>query len=410
MLRSVVIAAVAGTGDGHGIMWKPWSRANIAEEIGWEPDATSIISEPMPDVASRPYPYNRPWAEPGQSRSNVGPCGLKTYGSRTNWNKPEHGWGTDVTATYTAGDIIDVEWCVSDAADHGGSYSYRLCTDESITAKFIDPNYTPNEADHDAMEACFQRGILSCTDVPGQQCNVHPTCQPGMGCMQASSWFHCDPHYSVPGGGNGCKAKGQAGTCYAHNGAGTLLRDRVKLPDNFASNHTLIGFRWDCQQTRQLWMHCADVRITSRDGAPGPSPTPSPVTPSPTPSPVTPSPTPAPGPTPNAQCEVAESNRRECGYYGIDEGACVSDGCCWRQSYSSGVPWCYSQADGPAPSPGTCQVPDDQKQDCGYFGIDENGCEAKGCCWQESQSGAPWCFNRARSSSFLQHRVPSRRA
>merc|ERR1719205_133812 len=120
-------------------------------------------------------------------------------------------------------------------------------------------------------------------------------------------------------------------------------------------------------------------------------------------------PGPAPGP-PDAQCEVAESNRRECGYFGIDEGTCVNDGCCWRESYSSGVPWCYTQASSPAPSPGTrCQVPDDRKQDCGFFGIDESGCEARGCCWQESQSGAPWCFN-AQSYSFLQPKVPLRRA
>ena len=42
-------------------------------------------------------------------------------------------------ATYQAGDVITVEWCVSNIADHGGLYSYRLCTDDDVVAKFIDP-------------------------------------------------------------------------------------------------------------------------------------------------------------------------------------------------------------------------------------------------------------------------------
>ena len=61
----------------------------------------------------------------------------------------------------------DAQWCVSNAADHGGVYSY-------IVEKYLDPNYTPNENDWTAMEDCFQAGILKCSDVPGQNCAVHP--------------------------------------------------------------------------------------------------------------------------------------------------------------------------------------------------------------------------------------------
>jgi hypothetical protein len=27
------------------------------------------------------------------------------------------------------------------------------------------------------------------------------------------------------------------------------------------SNHTLLGFRWDCEDTGQLWLHCADIQL-----------------------------------------------------------------------------------------------------------------------------------------------------
>ena len=106
--------------DAHGLFWSPTSRARLAKESGWTTDATSIISEPMPDVASgRPYPGGRPFAEPGKSMSNVGPCGMETYDSKkTNWNMPAHSWGS-TQAQYTSGDTIDVSWCVSNLADHG---------------------------------------------------------------------------------------------------------------------------------------------------------------------------------------------------------------------------------------------------------------------------------------------------
>jgi len=177
------------------------------------------------------------------------------------------------------------------------------------------------------------------------------------------------------------------GSC---RGNGGLLRDRVKLPANFASNHTLIGFRWDCQQTGQLWLHCADVKILPGNGNPSP--------PAPTPSP-----TPTQAPSPGGQCDISEYNRQDCGYSGIQQQECEGNGCCWRTSNSNGVPWCYNGGGGVAPSPGAqCSVPDNQRQDCGFFGIDQGGCESRDCCWQESQSGAPWCYRGAQRASLAQ--------
>lgn len=257
-LSSLVVASQVALCSSHGIFWSPVSRAVLSEQSGYMKDATSIISEPMPDVAqNRPYPGGRPFAEPGVSISNIGPCGQETYDSlKTNWNHPEHNWGA-VQATYTAGATIDVEWCVSDIADHGGVYSYRVCQDDSIVAKFIDASYTPNQSDWTAMENCFQAGILKCSDVPGQTCNVHPDCvNTGWGCEKANSaWFSCGPK-----DGGRCMSKGNAGKCTTHGSTGTIIRDKVKLPAH-QSNHTLLGFRWDCEDTGQLWLHCADIQI-----------------------------------------------------------------------------------------------------------------------------------------------------
>jgi hypothetical protein len=50
-------------------------------------------------------------------------------------------------------------------------------------------------------------------------------------------------------------------SCFTHGADGSILRDQVKLPDNHVSNHTLLGFRWDCEDTGQLWLHCSDIRL-----------------------------------------------------------------------------------------------------------------------------------------------------
>ena len=43
----------------------------------------------------------------------------------------------------------------------------------------------------------------------------------------------------------------------------------------------------------------------------------------------------------------------------------------------------------------TCTVADSEKVDCGFVGINQSQCETKGCCWvPSSKSGLPWCFNK----------------
>merc|ERR1719326_1450404 len=148
MKTAIACLLMTGGASAHGIFWSPPSRAILSEQSGYMEDATTIISEPMPDVAEgREYPGGRPFAEPGMSKSNIGPFGMETYDSlMTNWNHPEHSWG-DIQAVYNAGDIIDVEWCVSNIADHGGLYSYRICQDDALVARFIDPAVTPTQAE-----------------------------------------------------------------------------------------------------------------------------------------------------------------------------------------------------------------------------------------------------------------------
>merc|ERR1712113_257012 len=98
--------------------------------------------------------------------------------------------------------------------------------------------------------------------------------------------------------------------------------DLVKIPENLPPGEYALSFRWDCEQTPQIWTQCADVKITAT-GSPSPSPTP-------------PTTTPAPGCSDNNQyCEdwaasgqcdanpnyMLESCRKSCGVCSLSAAA-----------------------------------------------------------------------------------------
>jgi hypothetical protein len=39
------------------------------------------------------------------------------------------------------------------------------------------------------------------------------------------------------------------------------ITDKVQLPEDLAPGDYVLSFRWDCEQTPQIWANCADVTI-----------------------------------------------------------------------------------------------------------------------------------------------------
>ena len=37
--------------------------------------------------------------------------------------------------------------------------------------------------------------------------------------------------------------------------------DALRLPASLKTGHWVLGWRWDCEETAQVWMACADVTI-----------------------------------------------------------------------------------------------------------------------------------------------------
>jgi len=170
-------------------------------------------------------------------------------------------------ATYSPGDVVEVQWCLDHNGDHGGMFSYRICQDQGLVDKLLTPGYLPTEDEKQAAEDCFEAGTLSCTGVDGQECNYSPDCQLGQACWR-NDWFTCNAF-------DGTKCQGvdnsALNSCYTSIAGGYTVTKKIKIPE-YVSNHTLLSFKWNSFQTPQIYLSCADIAITG-DGQTPPTTT-----------------------------------------------------------------------------------------------------------------------------------------
>lgn len=196
-----------------------------------------------------------------------GPCG---YNARVSidYNQPNDHWGNSPVVTYTAGDIVEVQWCLDNNGDHGGMFSYRICENQDLVDKLLTPGYLPTDAEKQAAEDCFQAGTLDCTDVSGQVCGYNPDCAADPSCYR-NDWFTCNGFNA--GDQTKCRGVDNApiNSCYTSISGGYTVTKKVKIP-NINSAHTLMSLRWNSFQTGQVYLTCSDIAIS---GAPGDVPT-----------------------------------------------------------------------------------------------------------------------------------------
>lgn len=246
------------------------------------------------------YRYN-PWRAPGFAPVDD-PCGRA---GGTTW---EHrGGGADAVFTntslaafgdlgsevlpyspsgtkYWAGSWVQVGWGIR--YNHGGGYQYRLC-----------PKH------EELTEACFQKMPLA-FDRKGQALlwnNGARYSLPGVfvdqGTNPANSTWAMNPvprvgersagcilpNGSTPYRGNcasfappcpsdctgetNCSTPAhmtdpgtQQGTCSGDWTGGQIV-DLVYIPEDLTPGEYVLGWRWDCEETTQIWQSCADVTI-----------------------------------------------------------------------------------------------------------------------------------------------------
>jgi len=247
-------------------------------------------------------------------------------------------------ATYwKAGGTAQVGWGLS--AQHGGGYSYRLCPKSQFGS------------DPQAIERCFQSNHLTFTNSSstihfddnshaditisgkiytpedGRQWKLNPipgcACDNGLSCgsksdslrgssctyPEASTYTHKGS--STPACPTGTMfepgftqfTQGYLTQFAGQKGGNTFsVMDEVNVPNE--PGEYVLGWRWDCEETDQVWNSCADIIITDGDV---PAPTP--------PAPTPPAPTPAPSPSPSTTCDgfVPDFTTFACYYKGCAE-------------------------------------------------------------------------------------------
>ncbi|KAF7593475.1 hypothetical protein BBP40_011481 [Aspergillus hancockii] len=239
---------------GHGYLTIPSSRTRLGFEAGIDTCPECSILEPVtawPDVEE---------AQVGRS----GPCGYNARVS-VDYNQPSDNWGNQPVATYSPGQIVEVQWCVDHNGDHGGMFTYGICQDQALVDKFLTPGYLPTNEEKQAAEDCFLAGELKCTDVSGQTCGYNPDCTEGQACWR-NDWFTCNAFQASSN--RGCQGVDGAAlnSCKTTIAGGYTVTKKIKIPD-YASDHTLLRFRWNSFQTAQVYLGCADIAISGSGGS-----------------------------------------------------------------------------------------------------------------------------------------------
>jgi len=308
--------------------------------------------------------YN-PWRSPGLAPQRD-PCGASSgykeagtgaYAPEVPDGYPVWAEGSKVLpptkpTIWKAGGTAEVSWSIS--AQHGGGYAYRLCpkgspiTEECFRAnplafagethsiRFNDGSVPPFEVNATSLST----GTLPAgstwrrNPIPGCNCDV------GGGCVVGGSGYSkAYANAPDPLATDVCPT----GTMFPapfKNAAGLVgylvsnpvlysIVDRVEVPST--EGDYVLQWRWDCEETNQVWNSCADVRVSASE----------PPTPPPAPAPPAPSPSPTP-PKPGKGCKTGENPTckgvnpfnavKMCGLYGCsqchDDASFDCDECC----------------------------------------------------------------------------------
>jgi len=199
-------------------------------------------------------PMKAPWCAPGTTPV-LSPCGVFN-GGYNQQGRDQLDLPGNVQATWASGGTATVAFALT--ANHGGGYSYRMCS-----------------TDRDLTESCFQMNTLDFVnqsswiiDRDGRVISEFTAARTSKGTFpKDSTWTRCP----IPMEGGSKMAEALFGKPPAPDfyGAGPttagryVVKDLVKVPD-FPEGKYVLSFRLDAESTRQVWQSCSDVRIIGK--------------------------------------------------------------------------------------------------------------------------------------------------
>jgi len=332
-------------------------------------EARSVTNGGTPDVFS-----GSPWRAPGTAPVYGNGCGVAGGGPLpfANGGTPPGGVaqgmdGLDLPemapTTWQIGSTVEVAWAI--AANHGGGYQYRLCKKSdgvseecfkrtqlkfSGNTSFIMNHLGEILNEYPMTKVTLAGGEWARDPIPGcKSCeDAQATCGNPLTPvpMNETGGGHSDPwetQVECYGACCGSVSSKQSGVCpdgtefypavSGHSGFGKnipewSMMDRVVIPEGLEEGEYLLGWRWDCEESTQVWQNCADLVLTK--DAPPPSPAPSP----------------APTPSPTDQCSgfTPDAKSHACYYKGCKSGSNTNckECCegCHTESYAGKGTYC----------------------------------------------------------------------
>jgi len=183
-------------------------------------------------------------------------------------------------ATWKAGESVEVGWTV--AANHGGGYAYRLApADEPLTEEtfrklpldFVGNSILrwggdrSSQVEFNTTEKGWETNVGTIPEGSTWRKNpipsglwqregptFEPVCKESKECIEGySKWPHLAPMGT-------CK-------CSGYSNGGPLLPnlevvDAVQIPKSLKPGKYVLQWRWDCEESDQIWSSCSDVEVT----------------------------------------------------------------------------------------------------------------------------------------------------
>jgi len=177
-------------------------------------------------------------------------------------------------AVWKAGSTVEAKWSIR--ANHGGGWQYRLCPLKSnLTEACFQETPVPFAGDSSLRLANGTKIKLKSTFVSegtlpaGSTWQMNPVPgyvigSPKGGFTCCKRWFDppCHDPVPVPDMGHRLIDEGMCSGEWLNN---ITFYDQLRVPEHLEPGEYVLGFRWDCELTAQVWQSCADVTITAAD-------------------------------------------------------------------------------------------------------------------------------------------------
>ena len=242
------------------------------------------------------YTRFNPWRSPGNApvydpcgRAGGGPRPTGGHGEYINTSNAVFGDlgsnlpSLDSGAVWKRGSTVETIWSVR--ANHGGGYQYRLCPSKSaLTEACFQETPVPFAGDSKLMMSNGSMLQLTSTFVSQgtspagstwqmvpipmghDYCTVGSKMNPNCKAVGESKLHGDAPGHPFPSQCNdpcpkgGCPGLSQ-GLCSGEWMTNITMYDQLTVPADLEAGEYVLGFRWDCESSAQVWQSCADVTI-----------------------------------------------------------------------------------------------------------------------------------------------------